>query len=100
MIDAEAEALLLLAVAEESEEPTRKKRKWVHELNTQRKEFGEFHTLIPLLRMDDEKFLKYFRMPQICFDEVLTTIQQSIQKKSTNYREPIEPNERLAICLR
>ena len=33
----------------------RKKRKWVHEINVERKEFGEFHTLMPELRQDEKK---------------------------------------------
>jgi hypothetical protein len=33
----------------------RKKRKWVHKINAERKDFGEFHTLIPELRQDEKK---------------------------------------------
>ena len=34
----------------------RKKRKWVHEINAERKDFEEFHTLMPELRQDEKRF--------------------------------------------
>ena len=78
----------------------RKKRKWVHEINVERKEFGEFHTLMPELRQDEKRFYIYFRMPSECFDEILSLIKEDITKMDTNYREAISAEERLAITLR
>jgi hypothetical protein len=35
-----------------------------------------------------------------CFDELLNLIKDDIQKQCTNYRESIEPVERLTVTLR
>ena len=78
----------------------RKKRKWVHEINLERKDFGEFHTLMPELKQDEKRFYIYFRIPSECFDEVLNLIKEDITKMDTNYREAIPAEERLAITLR
>lgn len=78
----------------------RKKRKWVHDINLERRTYGEFHTLMPELRKDEKRFYIYFRMTSECFDEVLDLITDDIRKCDTNYREAITPEERLAIALR
>ena len=78
----------------------RKKRKWVHEINLERKDFGEFHTLMPEIRQDEKRFCIYFRMPSEFFNEILSPIKEDITKKDTNYREAISAEERLAITLR
>ena len=70
--------------------------KWVHEINVERKDFGEFHTLMPELQQDE----KLFYMPTECFDEILSLIKEDITKMDTNYREAISAEERLAITLR
>ena len=67
----------------------RKKRNWVHEINVERKEFGEFHTLMPEFRQDEKRFYIYFRMPSECFDEILSVIKEDITIMDTNYREAI-----------
>jgi hypothetical protein len=103
----EEEALLFLALEDEENSwlvflsnrcrsfspPRRKKRKWVHEINLERKDFGEFHTLMPELREDEKWFYIYFRMPSKCFDEILSLIKEDITKTDTNYREAILAEE-------
>ena len=74
----------------------RKKRKWVHEINVEGKDFGKLHTLMPELRQDEKRFYIYFRMPSECFDEILSLIKEDITKMDTNYREAISAEERLA----
>jgi len=54
--DSDDEVLLLYAVG------NKRKRKWVHEVNMKRREFGEFHHLMKQLRQDEVKFKEYFRM--------------------------------------
>jgi len=71
----------------------RKKRKWVHEINIERKDFGEFHTLMPELRQDEKRFYVYFRMPIECFDKILSLIKEDITKMDTNYHEAISTEE-------
>ena len=68
----EEEALLFL-VLEDEENSRRKKRKWAHRINVERKDFGEFHTLMPELRQ--KLFYIYFRMSTECFDEILGLIK-------------------------
>ncbi|CAH1384646.1 unnamed protein product [Tenebrio molitor] len=96
----ESEEFLVLTALLEDAENIRKTRKWVHEINMVRRKEGEFHTLYPLLRNDEEIFFLYFRMNFECFDELLNLIKDDIQKQCTNYREPIEPVERLTVTLR
>ena len=43
--DSDNEVLLLYAVGNKRE------RKWVHEINTKRREFGEFHNLMKQIKM-------------------------------------------------
>jgi len=54
--DSDDEVLLLYAVGNKRE------RKWVHEVNMKRTEFGELHYLMKKLRQDEFKFKEYFRM--------------------------------------
>lgn len=77
-----------------------KRKCWVHNINKDREVFGEYTTLMPQLRSDPKRFYIYFRMTPDCFDEVLDLISNEIQKKQSNFRNPISPPERLAIALR
>ncbi|CAH2088949.1 unnamed protein product [Euphydryas editha] len=92
----EEEVLLLLALIDS---PV-KKRIWIHDINRQHRIHGEFHTLYPRLRLDEDRFFKAFRMTTENFDEILNMIKENIIKSFTKYREPICPEERLAITLR
>lgn len=76
------------------------KRLWVHEINLGRRQYGEFHTLMPQLRQDEKRFFIYFRMTSETFDGIVDLIKEDIIKQDTNYRESIPPEERLAIALR
>jgi len=92
--DSEDDVLLLYAVGNKRE------RKWVHEVNMKRGEFGEFHLLMKQLRQDEVKFKEYFRMSSNQFEHLLSLIKDDIEKKEANYRESISAEERLALCLR
>ncbi|XP_028129122.2 uncharacterized protein LOC114325295 [Diabrotica virgifera virgifera] len=93
----EEEALVMLAMEDDN---SRKRRKWVHDINLERLKCGEYHTLMPQLRKDDKRCYIYFRMTIDCFDELLHLVENDIRKSDTNYREAISPEERLAITLR
>jgi glucose-6-phosphate 1-dehydrogenase len=67
----------------------RNKRKWFYEINLERKDFGEFHTLMQELRQNEKRFCIYFGIPCECFDEILSLIKEDITKIDTNYREAI-----------
>lgn len=91
------EALLLFSLNSNN---NKQKRKWVHEVNLERKKFGEFHHLLKQLRKDEVKFKEYFRMSMKSFDQLLSIIKKYIEKKELNLRESITAEERLAVCLR
>ncbi|KAF2890537.1 hypothetical protein ILUMI_15636 [Ignelater luminosus] len=78
----------------------KRKRKWVHDENLKRKEFGEFNHLIKHVREDNDKFKGYIRMNSTQFDNVLSLIKDNIEKKNLNYRESISEEQRLALRLR
>ncbi|KAL4088886.1 hypothetical protein QTP88_023970 [Uroleucon formosanum] len=99
-ISDEEDVLLLAAVMDDEEQKRHKRRKWVHEINSQRENLGEFNHLMPQLRNDAKRFFIYFRMTSNCFDEILNFINEDIRKETTHFRVPIPPPERLAIALR
>ncbi|KAL2096923.1 hypothetical protein ACEWY4_006130 [Coilia grayii] len=63
-------------------------------------EHSEFHRLVRGLRLDKERFQRYFRLDREQFDSLLSKIGSLLSMQSTNYQLPISPAERLAICLR
>lgn len=73
------------------------KRLWVHPMLAVQKNEGEFATLFPKLRDDEEKFFCYMRMTSREFDLLLTKIKPSLELKS---HRAITPAEQLMITLR
>jgi hypothetical protein len=69
MADTEEELLLLLLVYRRCW-PFRR-RTWVLEIIRKRQELGEFHRLVQELRLDQQRFLQYFRMTPETFDNLL-----------------------------
>ena len=59
--------------------------------------YGEYYHLAPQIRQDLDKFKEYFRMTPATFNHLLLTVQPIIEKKTTNWRKPIPPEERLAV---
>ena len=76
------------------------RRMWVHPILQGRSERGEYHRLVRELRLDEVRFVQYFRLSRAQFQEVLYKVGPRIAKMDTNYRKAIGPSERLAICLR
>jgi len=85
--DSDDEVLLFYAVVNKRE------RKWLHEVNMKRREFGEFHPLMKQLRQDEDTFKEYFRMSSNQFEQLLSLIKDDIEKKEVNYRESISAEE-------
>ncbi|KAJ8417464.1 hypothetical protein AAFF_G00286910 [Aldrovandia affinis] len=65
-----------------------------------RRQHGEYHRLVQELRLDGERFQRYFRLDRAQFDELLTRVGPRITRLDTNWRSPISAAERLAICPR
>lgn len=78
----------------------KRKRFWVHETWKKRGTEGEFNTLYKELVDDEHKFYEYFRMSMYSFNVLLNKVNDDIEKKTTFWRKPIPPKERLAVTLR
>lgn len=94
----EEEALLLWSL--EMFKRKRKRKHWVHPINSKREDQGEFNNLFAELLEDEERFLIYFRMSINSFNELYSLIKYEIQKEDTNWRKAIPAKERLAVFLR
>ena len=72
---------------------------WIHPINNLRFEKGEFFLLYPDLRKYEDRFFGWYRMSTRQFDDLLGIVRNAIRKKSTNFREPISPEEQLVITI-
>ncbi|KAJ8371645.1 hypothetical protein AAFF_G00303650 [Aldrovandia affinis] len=54
-----------------------------------RRQHGEYHRLVQELRLDGERFQRYFRLDRAQFDELLTRVGPRITRQDTNWRSPI-----------
>ena len=64
-------------------------------------ELGIYDRLMVELRNEDQRsFQNFMRMSPAMFDELLTRLTPRLTKKSTNYRENLEPGLKLAVTLR
>lgn len=79
-------------------EKRRKRKYYVHPILKLRREEGEF--LIKELRIYPERFKIYLRMSVGQFDALLAILEPHIKNKTTNFREPIDSERRLAVCLK
>lgn len=103
MDSSDEEMFLFQILLEEDEEPERKKRKhkiWLHEICQRRGQYGEFHHLMLDLKRDSIKFFNYFRMSFEKFEKLLNSVRDDLTKENTKFRRPVDPEERLAVCLR
>ena len=73
---------------------------WVHPLNEECTEKGDFYTHYSDHRQFDDCFFKLYRMSVAQFDELLYKVGPAIIQKETNFRRPLSPEERLAITIR
>ncbi|CAI6362415.1 unnamed protein product [Macrosiphum euphorbiae] len=77
-----------------------KKRVGVHPIDRRRKIYGEFHHLFFDLKKSPTRFFEYLRMSIETYDFILTKICHRIRKKTTNFKKPISPAERLYVTIR
>ena len=79
----------------------KERRFWVRKIFAERKEKGEYYTLVRDLRLhDQEMFFRYFRMSPTTYEKLLGYVGADLKKVTTKMREPIGPDERLLITLR
>ncbi|KAJ8381376.1 hypothetical protein SKAU_G00021540 [Synaphobranchus kaupii] len=65
-----------------------------------RRERGEFHRLVQELTLYHGRFRTYFRMSCGQFEDLLEQLAPHLKKQRNNFREPIDPEQWLAVCLR
>lgn len=82
------------------EERKRKRRYWVHPILEEREEHGDFRRLIKELKLYHDRFHRYFRVSVSQFESLLKLVAPALSKSRTNFRKPINPEQRLAVCLR
>ncbi|KAF0306643.1 hypothetical protein FJT64_002391 [Amphibalanus amphitrite] len=94
-------ALSTTRIRVEQERRRARRRYWVAEVLQRRQARGEFFNLVQELRaVDPDRHHAYFRMSRETFDLLLAKIGPSITRQRTNFREPIDPAQRLAVTLR
>ncbi|KAF0311816.1 hypothetical protein FJT64_017407 [Amphibalanus amphitrite] len=94
-------ALSTTRIRVEQERRRARRRYWVAEVLQRRQARGEFFNLVQELRaVDPDRHHAYFRMSRETFDLLLAKIGPSITRQCTNFREPIDPAQRLAVTLR
>ena len=91
--------LLLYSYIRKKSVLKRKHRYWVHNIFKRRKIYGAHNHLMTDLELDEEHFMKYFRLSKSQFEYVLEKIQEDIVKHGIS-RESISTRQRLAIYLR
>lgn len=96
----EGDELLAIAFLLSQPRKKRKRRYWIHPLNTKRLQQSQFYILHNKLRAHPEKFFDYYRMSINSFNELLNLIRKDITKKDTHLRLAISTEERLAVTLR
>ncbi|XP_044142903.1 putative nuclease HARBI1 [Bufo gargarizans] len=82
------------------DEPSRRRRLWVHPIVSQRYRKGHFHTFYADLRQHPEKFFAFCRMSVSTFDCLLSSLRTALTFMDTNMRRSITPEERLIVTLR
>ena len=76
------------------------RRRWVHQINQRRNQYGEYHHLMEEILADEEKCVQYTRMKPATFRLLLSKVGPHLEKKTTNFRKPLTPQEHLVITLR
>ena len=66
---------------------------WVHPLNQERTQKGEYYTHYADHRLFDDRFFELYRMTVGQFDEILHRVRHLLQKKDTNFHMSISPNK-------
>ena len=73
---------------------------WVHPLNLQRENKGEFYSLYPDLRNFHKEFFSMYRMTPAKFDALLKLLEPRLKGTRTNMRKPISAEQKLVITMR
>ena len=97
----EQDALVVARWLCERNKMRKRRRYWVRPWLERRLLYGAYHSLMRELEAESPvDFINYMRMEPSMFREVLIRLSDRIRKKTTNFREPLEPGLKLAITLR
>ena len=75
-------------------------RPWL--TNERRQNTGQFHQLLQreLPAHDHQSLINYLRMPLELFNKIVKKITMIIERKKTNWRDPLPPGLKMVITLR
>ena len=73
---------------------------WVHPLNLQHENKGEFYSLYPDLHNFCKEFFSMYRMTPAKFDALLKLLEPRLKGTNTNMRKPISAEQKLVITMR
>ena len=99
MSSSEEEAVALYILRKRQNRRRLSRRFSIHPYNAVNYNHSQWQALQDLANYP-EKFCNYFRMSKDSFDFLLNLVTPMLEKKSTNWREPISVGERLTITLR
>ena len=94
------EAMLLIGIVVASEKDKRQKNMWVRDYLKKREGSRAFQLVQETAMFDKEMFHRYMRMSPSAFEELLSLVATKTTKKTTNYRIPIPPEQRLSLTIR
>lgn len=81
-LDEEEENVVALAMVATQD---RRRKMWVHPINSERKVHDEFRHLTPQLRKDEDRFVTYFRMKKEEFHSLLEIIGPKLEYRIQLY---------------
>ena len=77
-----------------------KREIWVHPLNLQHENKGEFYSLYPDLRNFCKEFFSMYPMTPTKFDALLKLLKPRLKGTHMNMRKPISTEQKLVITMR
>ena len=102
LIELTALAITMIAFQRSKQKKSARKRKcWTKEWLLKRHLYGVGCTLFKELAMQEPSdFRNWMRLDEASFYDILDRVKPYIQRKNTNMRESISPEQRLAVTLR
>ena len=97
--DEECMILIGMALAEKNRRK-RKHRMWLRKVFRERKKRGTYNLVREMAMWDKEMYFRYMRMTPTSFECLLRLVGERISKQTTNYREPVPPEQRLSVTIR
>ena len=74
---------------------------WVRPLFQKRGEWGCYYTLLQhMAREESDLFKSFLRVDPATFRDLVARLRPRIEKKTTNFRHPLEAEQRLMVALR